>query len=178
LHTGSCWFDVHLAWWLVNHEWHQTSKKVPACISNCIAGLSSVSGIKTWNTSIEPVGWSGGKRDVAPLARRAIKGLATMLTKDSCLHYQSEADAVKVSMHPCKHAATVHFPAPDASDHERARVTTDQAGDCLPAYLASAACLTICTLCLCCWLKLMGHVLEATEKVLHVSFLSCCGVYK
>ncbi len=49
---------------------------------------------------IEVVGWSGGKRDVAPLARRAIKGLATMLTQHTCLHYQSEADAVKVSMHP------------------------------------------------------------------------------
>ncbi len=42
---------------------------------------------------------TGGKRDVAPLARRAIKGLAAMLTRDRCLQYQSEADAVSVSRH-------------------------------------------------------------------------------
>jgi len=84
--------------------------------------------ICAWHqTSIEVVGWSGGKRDVAPLARRAIKGLATMLTKDSCLHYQSEADAVKVSMHPCKHAVPVDFPAPDVSDHEHATAWIKQA---------------------------------------------------
>jgi hypothetical protein len=106
LPTGSCLFDVRLA--CTSHHWHQTSKKVPACISNCIAGLSSVPGTKPSNTSIEFISWSGGKKGVAPLARRAIKGLATMLTTDSCLHYQSEADAVKVSMHPCKHAAPVY----------------------------------------------------------------------
>ncbi|KAL3161917.1 hypothetical protein ABBQ38_009002 [Trebouxia sp. C0009 RCD-2024] len=39
----------------------------------------------------------GGKKDVAPLARRAIKGLAAMLTKDRCLQYQSEADALKAN---------------------------------------------------------------------------------
>lgn len=40
---------------------------------------------------------AGGKRDVAPLARRSIKGLGSMMGKDSCLQYQSEADAVKVT---------------------------------------------------------------------------------
>ena len=39
----------------------------------------------------------GGKKEVAPLARRAIKGLANMLTKGCCLQHQSEADALKVS---------------------------------------------------------------------------------
>ena len=36
---------------------------------------------------------------MAGLARRAIKGLGTLLTQHGCLQYQSEADAAKVSCH-------------------------------------------------------------------------------
>jgi len=55
---------------------------------------------------------TGGKKDVAPLARRAIKGLAAMLTKDRCLQYQSETDALKVCIPPFP-----AFPRPRISTH-------------------------------------------------------------
>ena len=37
------------------------------------------------------------------MARRAIKGLAAMLSKDRCLQYQSEADARQVIVSACLH---------------------------------------------------------------------------
>lgn len=58
---------------------------------------------------------TGGKKDVAPLARRAIKGLASMLTKDRCLQYQSESDALKV--HICPLNAPPAPPTPPSTTH-------------------------------------------------------------
>ena len=57
---------------------------------------------------------TGGKRDVAPLARRAIKGLASMLSRDRCLQYQSEKDALKVcfpTLSLPNHAIALNLPS-------------------------------------------------------------------
>lgn len=51
---------------------------------------------------------AGEKRDIAPVARRAIKGLAALMTDDCCLQYQSEADSVRVRIPEMKSMMVLH----------------------------------------------------------------------